>query len=50
MASAVHQHEHKQRASRATYSVLTLAAAAVLCAAKRTAVDLLQTTCRLLAW
>ncbi len=42
MASAMQQHEHKQCASHATCSILTLAVAVVLCAVKCSAVDLLQ--------
>ena len=49
MVSTMQQLEHKQCASHAVCSALTLAVAAVLCAVKGAAVDLLQTACRALA-
>lgn len=42
MVSTMLHHEDEQCASHATWSVLTLAAAALLCAVKHFAVDLLQ--------
>jgi hypothetical protein len=49
MVSRMQFHERLSGAPHAPCSVLTRAVCVVLCAVKRAAVDLLQTTCRSLA-